>query len=69
MIWDAIFRYFPELQSRLSFGPESINDPINVITLEGSIHQEFGQFLISLEASVSFLSIPRCPDNNLPRTW
>lgn len=61
MTWDAIFRYFPELRSQLFFGPESINDPINVITLEASIHHEFGLFLISLEARVSFLvKSPRC---------
>lgn len=55
MTWDAIYRYFPEFRSQLSFGPENINDPINAITLEAGIHHEFGLFLISLEATVSFL--------------
>lgn len=55
MTWDAIYRYFPDFQRQLSFGPENINDPINAITLESGIHNEFGLFLISLEATVSFL--------------
>lgn len=55
MTWDAIYRYFPEFRSQLSFGPEDINNPINAITLETGIHHEFGLFLISLEATVSFL--------------
>lgn len=60
MTWDAIYRYFPGFRSQLSFGPENINDPINAITLEAGIHHEFGLFLISLEATVSFLVYVPC---------
>lgn len=61
MTWDAIYRDFPEFRSQGSFAPENINDPINAITLKASIRHEFGLFLISLEATVSFLIwVPRC---------
>ena len=48
-IWNTMYRYFPSVRSRLSFGYESLNDVSNVMMLLGPLHGYFGAFKLALE--------------------
>lgn len=49
MIWDALYRYFPGIRSRLNFSADKINDTYNAITLADTLHSAFGAFQFALE--------------------
>ncbi|KAF8464679.1 hypothetical protein BDZ91DRAFT_783580 [Kalaharituber pfeilii] len=49
IIWDAIYRYFPSLLSRLNFSTDNINDTCNAMTLNSGLHAPFGRFSFALE--------------------
>jgi len=42
--WDAIYRMFPDLRSRINFGANDINDTRNVMTMDRDLHANFGEF-------------------------
>jgi hypothetical protein len=44
-IWYAIHRYFPSLKGKLHAG--NINQPANAITLDPSVHSNFGAYCLS----------------------
>jgi hypothetical protein len=54
-IWFAIHRYFPSLKGKIHAG--NINQPANAITLDPSIHKEFGAYDLSFwpQSQVSLL--------------
>lgn len=49
IIWEAIYRYFPSIRSRLHLGPEDVNREENVITMWVPFHMDFGAFHFVLE--------------------
>jgi hypothetical protein len=49
IIWVNIFRYFPNLRSRLNFTPEDINQEDNVMMMFSPLHEQFGSFHFILE--------------------
>lgn len=48
-IWTTIYRYFPEVRSRLNFHYHNVSDIENVMILEATLHKLFGKFMIALE--------------------
>lgn len=48
-IWHCLFRYFPDLRSRLNFHYTSLNDTRNVMLLWAPLHDEFGIFKLSFQ--------------------
>jgi hypothetical protein len=50
IIWEALFRYFPDLERVIS--SETINCPENAMTMYEGLHREFGRFIMSLEETV-----------------
>jgi len=42
--WDAIYRMFPDIRSRINFGANDINDTRNVMTMDRDLHANFGEF-------------------------
>ncbi|KIN08016.1 hypothetical protein OIDMADRAFT_111057 [Oidiodendron maius Zn] len=49
IIWEAIYRYFPSIRSRLHLELEDVNREENVITMYAPLHHEFGIFKFILE--------------------
>ncbi|SPO04555.1 uncharacterized protein DNG_07240 [Cephalotrichum gorgonifer] len=47
MIWEALYRYFPQLEGKVV--PGSINSPKNAMTMSSDHHKCFGSFQIALE--------------------
>jgi hypothetical protein len=54
LIWDAIYRYFPTIRSKI--GPESLNRPQNAMTLLMELHTAFRRFSFGLEPTSSAVS-------------
>lgn len=52
-IWDMLYRCFLRVRAILAFGPENINDPANAFTIMNMVYDNFGNFRISFEATVS----------------
>ena len=50
-IWVNLNRCFPSLRSRINFTQLSINDTRNAITMDRTLHFQFGRFDIALEAT------------------
>ncbi|KAA8903642.1 hypothetical protein FN846DRAFT_891052 [Sphaerosporella brunnea] len=42
--WDAIYRMFPDIRSRINFSANSINETRNVMTMSENLHPTFGEF-------------------------
>jgi len=42
--WDAIYRMFPSIRSRINFRANDINDTRNVMTMDRDLHANFGEF-------------------------
>ena len=53
--WDALYRYFPDIRSRLNFSTSNINDECNAMTLTDFLHREFGRFNFVLKKTVRIL--------------
>lgn len=51
-IWDALYRYFLSLRSRLNFVTSTVNEPYNVIVVKAPLHAAFGSFHSTFELSV-----------------
>jgi hypothetical protein len=49
IVWEAIYRYFPSVRSRLHLGLADVNGEENVITMYAPLHHEFGAFHFVLE--------------------
>ncbi|KAN0074357.1 hypothetical protein V8E54_008294 [Elaphomyces granulatus] len=52
LIWEAIYRYFPGVKSLLK--SETINSPINAMTLDHGLHLLFGSFRLAFEETSQF---------------
>ncbi|TQB71155.1 hypothetical protein MPDQ_007745 [Monascus purpureus] len=50
-IWVNLYRYFPGIRGCLSFFMENLNDTLNVMMLEASLHKQFGTFQLALEST------------------
>ncbi|KAI5780998.1 hypothetical protein DFH27DRAFT_519580 [Peziza echinospora] len=49
IIWDAMYRYFPSIRSRVTLSPQKINEPWNAMTMITVFHDAFGEFSLALE--------------------
>jgi len=56
MVWDALYRYFPGIRSRVNFSADKINDTCNVITLADTLHDAFAEFQLAFESTVRIVS-------------
>ena len=52
MTWDAIYRLFPDIRSRINFSANGINDTQNVMTMDRILHEDFGEFRLFLGYSM-----------------
>lgn len=76
IIWVNIFRYFPNLRSRLNFTPEDINQEDNVMMMFSPLHEQFGSFHFILEPTSTphryhiklFSKFPSAYKMHLPRS-
>jgi hypothetical protein len=50
--WDAIYRMFPDIRSRINFSANSINETCNVMTMSQSLHDTFCKFGFCFIATV-----------------
>jgi len=55
-IWDALYRCFPSLRSRINLSLDKINDTYNATTLITNLHAAFGKFQLALEPTVTIPS-------------
>ncbi|KAF8449896.1 hypothetical protein BDZ91DRAFT_669441 [Kalaharituber pfeilii] len=65
-VWDALYRCFPSLRSRLNFESSRINDTCNALTMLDAFHQAFGSFTLALESTSTentykIVRYPGCP--------
>ncbi|KAK2018325.1 hypothetical protein LZ32DRAFT_634838 [Colletotrichum eremochloae] len=63
-IWYALYRYFPELESKI--GPGSLNQHANLITFEHNVHRNFDNHKLAFYPRQSqFVKYPLEPDRDI----
>lgn len=51
LVWANVYRYFPNLRSRLNFTPQDVNREDNIMMMATPLHEEFGNFRFVLEGT------------------
>lgn len=66
-IWWALYEYFPALKNKN--GADTVNLPINAITLNSTFDEEFGQFTFGFQATNEVYYLPNSQDTTNIFTW